>query len=226
MDPEDLQTLILPQMDGTVNALLYDPMPGGSGLIDQMLDSWETIINVGVETLAKCPGNCPKSCYSCMKSYRNLFHHENLDRNVAIQVLRQYGGPAKLLGKVPPKTGAQTETGKNTNTAEMRLDKWLKDHGFTEFVANKRIELPKGRISHTIPDFYYESVGRKVRCAIYLDGLSKAIHGNEDRKHLDEYIRAILETMSVRVIVVAASHLDDPEMMDMLMARLSQAMNG
>ena len=36
MDIDDLQLLLLPQSEDRCDALLYDPMPGGSGLLDQL----------------------------------------------------------------------------------------------------------------------------------------------------------------------------------------------
>jgi HEAT repeat protein len=104
MDPEDLQTLVMPQRDGAVDVLLYDRMPGGSGLIDQIIDSWQDILMVGTDALDHCPGSCLKSCFSCMKAYRNLIDHDVLDRKVAREMMNAYHGAVEQIGKVPPKT--------------------------------------------------------------------------------------------------------------------------
>ncbi|MFA5312228.1 MAG: DEAD/DEAH box helicase [Methanomassiliicoccales archaeon] len=226
MDPEDLQTLVMPQLDGTVDVLLYDPMPGGSGLIDQIIDSWQDILKAGINAMNHCPGSCLKSCYSCMKTYRNMVNHEILDRKVAVDMMNSYLGTVEQTGKVPPKTSGTKTQGQPTNTAEMRLAKLLKEHSYTEFDPQKRIDLPKGRINSTVPDFYYESIDHRIKCAIYLDGLSRAIHGNVDRQNMDRFIRATLESMGIRVVVIAATDLDDPEMMDMHYASISRIING
>jgi len=160
-----------------------------------------------------------------MKTYRNLVNHEVLDRKIAVEMMNAYQGVVEQTGKVPPKTGGSKAQGQPTNTAEMRLARILKEHGYTEFDPQKRIELPKGRINSTVPDFYYESIDRKIRCAIYLDGLSRAIHGNVDRQNMDRFIRATLESMGIRVVEIAASDLDDPEMMNMHYASISRILN-
>ena len=47
--------------------------------------------------------------------------------------------------------------------------------------------------------------------AIYLDGLSKAIHGNDKQIRIDNMIRNQLEDMEIEVVSIAASDLNDPE---------------
>jgi hypothetical protein len=225
MDQEDLQILMLPRVDGAVDVLLYDPMPGGSGLIDQILEGWSEILQTGKMTLSNCPGACVKSCYECMKTYRNSFYHEMLDRNTAVEMLNAYLGTVELIGRAPAQAGAVRDSGEPTNLPEMRLARWLKEKGFNEFHAQVRLELPASKIGHTIPDFYYASIDGRVKCAVYLDGLSKGIHGSPEVQMKDRYIRSVLESMGIRVVVIAASDLDDPEMMDLHLANLSQILN-
>ena len=44
MEVEDLQLLVVGQPGGRgLSLLLYDPMPGGSGLLDQMRDRWQEV---------------------------------------------------------------------------------------------------------------------------------------------------------------------------------------
>ena len=44
MGPDDLQLLIVEKPDDKQDLLIYDPMPGGSGLLDQMLVRWQELI--------------------------------------------------------------------------------------------------------------------------------------------------------------------------------------
>ena len=44
MGPDDLQLLIVQMPDDKQDLLIYDPMPGGSGLLDQMLVRWPELI--------------------------------------------------------------------------------------------------------------------------------------------------------------------------------------
>jgi hypothetical protein len=49
--------------------------------------------------------------------------------------------------------------------------------------------------------------------AIYLDGLSEAIHGNADARRKDRMIRQQAEAEGITVIEIASSDLNDPEAM-------------
>jgi hypothetical protein len=63
-----------------------------------------------------------------------------------------------------------------------------------------------------------------VKVAIYLDGLSKGIHGNEERQKIDNLIRTILRSEGWHVEEIASSALDDPEMMKHHLRSLAKAL--
>src|SRR5262249_2102726 len=44
MGQEDLQLLLVQKPDDKLDLLIYDPMPGGSGLLEQMLSRWQELI--------------------------------------------------------------------------------------------------------------------------------------------------------------------------------------
>ena len=45
MEPEDLQILVIGKPGvNVVDVMLYDPMPGGSGLLDQLLERWADVV--------------------------------------------------------------------------------------------------------------------------------------------------------------------------------------
>ena len=46
--------------------------------------------------LESCPGNCDSSCYRCLRSYKNKFEHDLLDRHVGRMLLRYL-----MTGAVP-----------------------------------------------------------------------------------------------------------------------------
>ena len=50
MGPDDLQLLIVQKPDDTQDLLIYDPMPGGSGLLEQMLVRWQELIATAKES--------------------------------------------------------------------------------------------------------------------------------------------------------------------------------
>ena len=223
MDPEDLQILMLSKSDDSCDVLIYDPMPGGSGLIDQLIENWVSLIESGIDALKNCEGNCEKSCYDCLRTYRNMFFHPQLDRSTAVEMLEKYKYKPRLdITLDPSTTQSPPPEGESTNTAEMRLSALLRDHGFPAFDRQHEIPLP-GSIGKTIPDFYYEDESRDIEIAIYLDGLSKGIHGNEERMKIDHYIRTVLRSKGIHVEEIAASALDDPMMLRLHLKALANA---
>jgi SOS-response transcriptional repressor LexA len=60
--------------------------------------------------------------------------------------------------------------------------------------------------------------------AIYLDGLSRGIHGNEARQRADAIIRDQLEDQGWSVVPIAASHLDDPVVLAADFRRVARAL--
>ncbi|MFW6121517.1 MAG: DUF1998 domain-containing protein, partial [Petrotogales bacterium] len=224
MDPEDLQILVLPQGAETWDVFLYDPMIGGSGLLNQLIEHWEEIIETSKETLISCPNACEKSCYSCMRTYRNKMNHEYLDRRKAVEILNEFRKKPKLDHDIPAIVYDRTPTGIGTNLAEARLRQILIREGFPPFDAQEEIEIPHKTYKRTKPDLLRIDPTTGVKVAIYLDGLSKNLHGNEERQKIDNLIRTILRSQGYHVEEISASALDDPEILKYHLRSLSNAL--
>lgn len=212
MEPEDLQILLFADSEESHHLLIFDPMPGGSGIIDQLIDEWAQIIGHGITALKNCTGACESACYDCLKTYRNMLYHTNLNRFRAIELLEELRNEPGKIGSIPPSEGETTSEGESTNTPEMRLASIFERHEFPAFDRQKSIPLP-GALQLTKPDFYYESADGAIKVAVYLDGLSKKIHGSEERQKIDSFIRAVLGSQKVDIEVISASALDDPVML-------------
>ncbi len=70
--------------------VLYDNVPGGAGLVSRLED--ETILRATLNTAhARVSGNCgcgdETSCYGCLRSYRNQFAHQYLQRGPVFEYL-------------------------------------------------------------------------------------------------------------------------------------------
>lgn len=63
----------------------YDELPGGAGYSMLFGDNLERVIRETLLVLRAC--NCQKSCYGCIRHYRNRSVHTALDRNLAIDLL-------------------------------------------------------------------------------------------------------------------------------------------
>ncbi len=75
---------------------LYDTLPGGAGFARRVQDLGLWVFDEALKVLEQCPDECDRSCYRCLRSYKNKFEHDLLDRQLAATVLRY------LLAGTPP----------------------------------------------------------------------------------------------------------------------------
>ena len=102
MHMEDLQILVIGHVDrDEVDALLWDPMPGGSGLLDQICERFEEIVAVAREVVEDCPSACETSCIDCLQTFRNGYYHKHLDRKVAQERLAAWGSRLVAVARDP-----------------------------------------------------------------------------------------------------------------------------
>ncbi len=57
-----------------------------------------------------------------------------------------------------------------------------------------------------MPDWFQE----QSKVAVYLDGMSRGLHGDPKTAQMDQLIRGMLELQGYKVIVVQSRDLDDP----------------
>src|SRR5215471_10098284 len=89
MGPDDLQLLLVRKPDDKLDLLIYDPMPGGSGLLEQMLYRWQELVATAKQLLAGGTQGCDTACYACLKTFRNQFYHDLLNRHQAAELLQR-----------------------------------------------------------------------------------------------------------------------------------------
>ncbi|WP_031179032.1 DEAD/DEAH box helicase [Streptomyces seoulensis] len=80
---------------------LYDTLAGGAGFTRRVNDYGIEIFEQTLELLETCPANCDESCYRCLRSFRNRFEHNLLDRRVGAGLLRY------LIDETPPALDAE-----------------------------------------------------------------------------------------------------------------------
>ncbi|WP_070988586.1 DEAD/DEAH box helicase [Halofilum ochraceum] len=66
---------------------LYDTLPGGAGFASQLSECTLDLYRRALRLLQSCPSNCDASCYRCLRSFKNRFEHELLDRHVGAELL-------------------------------------------------------------------------------------------------------------------------------------------
>lgn len=229
MEREDLQVLVIGRVgDDAVDALLYDPMPGGSGLLEQACDRWEEVVTAALAMLESCPSVCERSCIDCLQNFRNAYFHRHLDRHVAAERLREWGGALEDAHVIPVRHPAAGPKGAQipVNAAERRLRELLERAHLPAGEWQKRIELglPLGA---TRPDVFFAGEDElDLGVCVYLDGLSEHIHGNPRTKAKDEAIRSTLRARHYDVVEIAATDLFDREQMKRHVARIARFVVG
>jgi hypothetical protein len=228
MEIDDLQLQVLGRAGSSqVDGLLYDPMPGGSGLLEQALERFGEVHAAAMKIVRGCAGQCERSCIDCLQTFRNSFYHAHLDRHAAVELLELLGPAIERGHEVAAKLPQAPATGKEmpVNAAEARLKLLL-----------ERAQLPTGiwhetlRLGHPIgstsPDVFYELDDLCPGVCIYLDGLSRHVHGNSETAERDRLIRTELRTKGYEVIEIPATHLHDPESMRRYFMRVADRLSG
>jgi hypothetical protein len=229
MTMDDLQVLVLGHVDrDDVDAVLWDPMPGGSGLLDQICDRFDEIVAAATAVVNDCPSVCESSCIDCLQTFRNGFYHKHLDRKVAAQRLAAWGGRLAFAHDVPAKQPSQAP-GEGThpvNEAERRLRHLLLAAGFEEGTRGQQIQLDRA-IGTTTPDVIYRAPHHREDegVCVYLDGLSGHLHGNPATAERDARIRSWLRNNGYEVIEIAVSDLYDEGAMTRHFRKLAGYLN-
>ena len=94
LDPNELQAEYRPALteDGRKGLeseiYLYDTLPGGAGFARRVGELGLDVFEEALHILEACPENCDRSCYRCLRSYKNKFEHDLLDRHLGASLLR------------------------------------------------------------------------------------------------------------------------------------------
>jgi hypothetical protein len=83
---------------------LYDTLPGGAGFAKRVGKIGQPVFNEALKILESCPDACDRSCYRCLRSYKNKFEHDLLDRHLGASLLRFL-----LSGAAPTLDAARVE---------------------------------------------------------------------------------------------------------------------
>lgn len=67
---------------------LYDTLAGGAGFARRVGKLGLVVFEEALRNLEICPEKCDRSCYRCLRSYKNKFDHDQLDRHLGASLLR------------------------------------------------------------------------------------------------------------------------------------------
>ena len=238
MHIDDLQILVTGYMDrDSVAAHLWDPMPGGSGLLDQLRQRFKEIVAVAAELLAGCPAACASSCNECLQTFRNSFYHRYLNRHEALQLISSWGNElreAHPIVALQPQSSTVDPDHQPVNDGETKLKRLLDAAGFCsgdfqEQIRFKHKITPNHQIGSTTPDVYFvgeeDDPDDKGIC-IYLDGMSAGLHGNSATAETDREIRNWLRYNGYQVIEITRVELDDRDAMVRYFKKLARCLEG
>ena len=217
MNMEDLQALVIGHVDrDEVDAFLWDPMSGGSGLLERLLERFDTVVQAALEVADHCPAVCSSSCIDCLQSFRNAYYHQFLDRRLVSERIADWGSSLSFDHDIPHRNPSITpeEHAVPVNDAETKLLHLLLAAGFSEGDRNEQIRLDRV-LGTTTPDVLYraEHHEQDEGVCIYLDGLNRRLHGNPETAERDRNIRSWLRNNGYEVIEISVNQLDDEEAM-------------
>jgi hypothetical protein len=227
MELEDLQILTIghPGVD-QVDVLLYDPMPGGSGLLDQMVERWSEVVAAAIASVEDCPSQCQRACVDCLFTFRNAFYHAHLNRHIALQRLRQWGNRLEFTHDTPPALATTDAAALPVNEAESTLRALLQRAGFPTPIAQRVVQLGHP-LGSTTPDFFFDDPADRLDgICIYLDGMSRHVHGNPATQRRDREIREELRNRGYEVFEIPFGHLTDRDAMRRHFYRLGRILLG
>jgi ATP-dependent helicase YprA (DUF1998 family) len=69
--------------------VFFDAVPGGAGHVRYMVKHLEVLVRDAVNLVENCSCGVDSSCYSCLRSYENEYHHDELRRDEAMTLLRK-----------------------------------------------------------------------------------------------------------------------------------------
>lgn len=207
MGSSELEGFVEERAEGSAWILLYDPMPGGSGFLQQLRKSWQTVTARAREIMQSC--DCEQSCYTCLLTFWNQRHHALLDRHLASEMLERFGGNMSGNGSIPPNYSDRTGGGEATESdAEQRFAGIISERRFPAPDRQYHVTLCDGTTS--VADFAYPD----ENVLIYIDGMSKEIHGSPEQQRKDNILRAKLRNGGYQVVDITAASLEDKTTVD------------
>ena len=158
MDPNELQAEHRPALteDGCrgleAEIYLYDTLSGGAGFARRAGELGLAVFEEALHILEACPESCDRSCYRCLRSYKNKFEHDLLDRHLGASLLRYL-----IYGSYPT-----MDAGRLQGSTKLLFEDLLRqDLQGTTFALNHPVTLPSlGPV--TIPIYVKRADGTEL----------------------------------------------------------------
>ena len=141
---EDLQVLVIGHIDrDEVDAVLWDPMPGSSGLLDQIREHMSEVA-VAVGLVNSSSSVCETACVDFLQPLRYACYHRPLDRHTAAAILGDCDATLTEIHPIPPQqptNQSHDPSAMPVNDAETKLKHLLEAAGFTTGQLQQQIRF-------------------------------------------------------------------------------------
>ena len=117
---------------GQMEIYLYDTLAGGAGFCKQVAGLGAKVFEMALDILDSCPEHCDRSCYRCLRSFKNKFDHEYLDRHVGATLLRYL-----ITGEEPIWNPERLEESREILFQDLRRQ----NHPSARFFRNATVDL-------------------------------------------------------------------------------------
>jgi ATP-dependent helicase YprA (DUF1998 family) len=134
---------------------VYDTLPGGAGFSSQLVERGVELFENALQLMKTCPENCDASCYRCLRSFKNKFEHNLLDRHVGAELLEYL-----LTGQLP-----QFDPARLQKSAEWLASDLRRQGGGIAYRGNAQVALPGG-VTLTVPILATRPDGRQFAIAL------------------------------------------------------------
>jgi hypothetical protein len=228
MEVDDLQLLAIAAAGGQgLSLLLYDPMPGGSGLLDQMIARWPEVVAAARRVVADCPSQCQSACVDCLLHFRNSYYHRHLNRLTALDRLDAWKNNLIFTHDIPSRLPSSASEEVPVNDPELTLRAMLERAGLQGYLPQHPIDLGRP-LGTTVPDFFYESRNTDIYAGlcVYLDGMSQRLHGRPETRQRDREIREELRNQGFEVVEIQYGQLSDRDAMAQHFFRIGRFLLG
>jgi len=205
MGEVELGVYVSKDISGIFYATLVDPMPGGSGFLNKIIDVWQSIVQAGINKLENC--RCEKACYSCMKRYRNQINHKILDRHIAKDLLYELNNEFKKEKDIDANIEKSHDISTADSKAEETLVEILQRSSFPlPDEDHKYITLSNGESRNV--DYLYNLLNNQ-KILIFVDGTSKELHGDQNTATSDKIWRTKAKHEGYLVLSITKQGLQD-----------------
>ena len=135
---------------------LYDTLPGSAGFAQEVGELGVAVFEDALRILEDCPENCDRSCYRCLRSYKNKFEHDVLDRYLG----------ASLLGYLIHGSSPTLDPGRLATSSDL-LFQDLRRHDLPGVTIERNHDMSLPGIGNLTAPIYIKASGAEYIVGLY-----------------------------------------------------------